>query len=449
LAEASGKPTKFYLFANEFNRIKTYFNYLKGFILGAYMLTLDDIIANGDLVTNRYANFRTQNIEAGIDYTVSISGDGLSFYDNLTATGVVISAAAQTGNQGNVVVKDAGESTKFLAFTTDVDDAITQLINGAPSDANTLKELNDKILAINAIIGGSTADGDSIVNTVAELLHVFQTYPEGSDIATVLAGKIDSANIVNNLTQVVAGKVLDASQGKVLKDMIETLTANVNTALAGKVDKVTGKGLSTEDYTTTEKSKLAAITGTNTGDETGTTIKSKLGISTLSGSNTGDQDLSGLQTKSVQIKLASTYTLANQTALQKIFNTGGPNNDGSFNVISGVKYEFEISFSLSNMSGTSGNFQFGLLGTAGISALRYTAFATKNGLTGNSTPNINTFIVATASVICASTGFTVGHAYIKGSFTATSSGTVYLSTGLSIAAAAIIDSTSYATNTEK
>lgn len=30
-------------------------------------------------------------------------------------------------------------------------------------------------------------------------------------------------------------------------------------ALAGKVDKVTGKGLSTEDYTTTEKNKLAGI----------------------------------------------------------------------------------------------------------------------------------------------------------------------------------------------
>ena len=36
--------------------------------------------------------------------------------------------------------------------------------------------------------------------------------------------------------------------------------------------------------------------GTNTGDETAATIKSKLGIVTLSGSNTGDQDLSGYAT---------------------------------------------------------------------------------------------------------------------------------------------------------
>jgi len=39
---------------------------------------------------------------------------------------------------------------------------------------------------------------------------------------------------------------------------------------------------------------VLATSGTNTGDETTATIKSKLGISTLSGSNTGDQTLAGL-----------------------------------------------------------------------------------------------------------------------------------------------------------
>jgi hypothetical protein len=43
--------------------------------------------------------------------------------------------------------------------------------------------------------------------------------------------------------------------------------ADVTTALDLKVDKVTGKALSTNDYTTAEKTKLAAITGTNTGDQ--------------------------------------------------------------------------------------------------------------------------------------------------------------------------------------
>lgn len=69
----------------------------------------------------------------------------------------------------------------------------------------------------------------------------------------------------------------------------ENAAAALVTTVATKVDKVTGKGLSTEDYTTTEKTKLAAVTGANTGDETLATIKTKLGITTLSGSNTGDQ----------------------------------------------------------------------------------------------------------------------------------------------------------------
>ena len=38
-----------------------------------------------------------------------------------------------------------------------------------------------------------------------------------------------------------------------------------------------------------DKVKINAVSGTNTGDETAATIKTKLGITTLSGSNTGDQ----------------------------------------------------------------------------------------------------------------------------------------------------------------
>jgi hypothetical protein len=42
----------------------------------------------------------------------------------------------------------------------------------------------------------------------------------------------------------------------------------IQTDVASKVDKVDGKDLSTNDYTTAEKTKLSAISGTNTGDQT-------------------------------------------------------------------------------------------------------------------------------------------------------------------------------------
>ena len=72
------------------------------------------------------------------------------------------------------------------------------------------------------------------------------------------------------------------------------------------------------------------VTGTNTGDETTATIKTKLGITTLSGSNTGDQDLSSYLTSATA---ASTYeplkgandNFVTDAQLVVIANTSGTN----------------------------------------------------------------------------------------------------------------------------
>ena len=64
------------------------------------------------------------------------------------------------------------------------------------------------------------------------------------------------------------------------------------------------QGGSTNQYyhlSSTQLTNLNNQSGTNTGDETTSTIKSKLGIITLSGSNTGDQDLSGLVPKTTTV----------------------------------------------------------------------------------------------------------------------------------------------------
>ena len=55
----------------------------------------------------------------------------------------------------------------------------------------------------------------------------------------------------------------------------------VNSGLDLKVDKVIGKGLSTNDYTTTEQTKVSNLSGTNTGDETTSTILTKIGNGTV------------------------------------------------------------------------------------------------------------------------------------------------------------------------
>ena len=66
-------------------------------------------------------------------------------------------------------------------------------------------------------------------------------------------------------TAALAGKANTADVTAALAT--KATASDVTTGLAGKVDKVTGKELSSNDYSTAEKNKLAAITGTNTGDQ--------------------------------------------------------------------------------------------------------------------------------------------------------------------------------------
>jgi len=83
-------------------------------------------------------------------------------------------------------------------------------------------------------------------------------------------------------------------------DIRATLLSEIvraTTVEASKVDKVSGKDLSTNDFTNTLLALLNNQSGVNTGDETITSIKTKLGITTLSGSNTGDETQSTIISK--------------------------------------------------------------------------------------------------------------------------------------------------------
>lgn len=63
---------------------------------------------------------------------------------------------------------------------------------------------------------------------------------------------LKQTNVVDNVTSTSTTAPLSANQGKVLKGLIDGLSSN-------KVDKVTGKQLSTEDFTTALKTKLESL----------------------------------------------------------------------------------------------------------------------------------------------------------------------------------------------
>lgn len=92
----------------------------------------------------------------------------------------------------------------------------------------------------------NTADANKPVSTATQA--ALDLKANATDVTTALALKANAADVTTALA-------------------LKANAADVTAALDLKVDKVSGKALSTNDFTTAEKTKLAAITGTNTGDQ--------------------------------------------------------------------------------------------------------------------------------------------------------------------------------------
>lgn len=109
--------------------------------------------------------------------------------------------------------------------------------------------------------------------TVDSALSSSSTNPvQNKVINTALSGKVDAVSgkglSTNDYTTAEKTKLSGIAEGAnktVVDSALSSSSTNpvqnkvVNTALAGKVDAVSGKGLSTNDYTTAEKTKLSGI----------------------------------------------------------------------------------------------------------------------------------------------------------------------------------------------
>lgn len=179
----------------------------------------------------------------------AIAVDGAPLlYEDLTPEQIAelqqpaLDAAATANAAGQAATEAAGQVSDVIVIaeqtidnaeqaTENANNAASQLIDGAETDYNTLKKLQDKIKAVEAIIGDAAGDDDNLINTVRELLAVFSNFPEGSDMATLLTAKVNVTDIYNALDCIIECKVLDARQGKVLNDAIITLTNTVGNKL--------------------------------------------------------------------------------------------------------------------------------------------------------------------------------------------------------------------------
>jgi hypothetical protein len=96
----------------------------------------------------------------------------------------------------------------------------------------------------------------------------YALYAEKASVATTLTGTLPIVSGGTGATTATAARAsLGLENVDNTSDLLKPVSTATQTSLATKVDKVSGKDLSTNDYTTAEKTKLAAITGTNTGDQ--------------------------------------------------------------------------------------------------------------------------------------------------------------------------------------
>lgn len=103
-----------------------------------------------------------------------------------------------------------------------------------------------------------------------------------TNIITSVAGKVGA--VILNRTDVGLSNIDNTS------DLAKPVSTATQLALDLKVDKVTGKGLSTEDFTSSEKTKLAGI-------ETAADVTSAVNVSAAGAvMNTGDQNIAGIKT---------------------------------------------------------------------------------------------------------------------------------------------------------
>ena len=186
---------------------------------------------------------------------------------------------------------DRGSAAAALTSAKSYTDSeIADLINGAPTTLDTLGEIatamseNANVVdALNTAIGNkaNTSDLTSHTNNKSNPHAVTKAQVglgnvENKTSATI-RGELTKANVTDALgytpptqdtTYSVATQSADGLMSAADKKTLDTLdsyvgdssvSSQINTAIANKVDKVSGKGLSTNDYTTTEKNKLSGI----------------------------------------------------------------------------------------------------------------------------------------------------------------------------------------------
>jgi hypothetical protein len=246
-----------------------------------------------------YELSKTAVIGTGADFNISSDGYIASFITDVADPSLLLIPAGNWNLEFFFSSSSAGGSPSFyvelykydgttftsIASSSAVPEGIT---NGTSIDAyftalavpETVLTVNDR-LAIRVFVNASSKT-ITLHTQNGHLCEVITTFTAG---LTALNGL--QAQVQNFATGTTGTDFAINSSGSTHTFNLPSASATARGVVSTTTQTFAG------DKTFSGIIGASNLSGTNTGDETITTIKTKLGITTLSGSNTGDQDLSG------------------------------------------------------------------------------------------------------------------------------------------------------------
>lgn len=137
--------------------------------------------------------------------------------------------------------------------------ADTTINNNVSSLSNRVKVNEDKL----TIINGNESTTGSIANAIKQAKSYTDTTVTAEQTRAEKAEQKLTSDLASEVTRAKGAELANttaiANEVERATGVEETLNGNITQLQTQKVDKVEGKGLSTNDYTTPEKNKLAAI----------------------------------------------------------------------------------------------------------------------------------------------------------------------------------------------